>query len=211
MWMVSWYRTVLEGTRGTEPPGGTARLEDALNAEASALAPGSNGLLTLPDWLAPGHAAWRRGALLGFDGSQGRAHIYRSILEGIALTMANNTAAMEQALGRRLAPVLVSGGGSGSDLMMQILADVFDRPARRTTVNDAAGLGAAICAAVGHGLYPDWDQASAAMVASGDEFVPDARAARAYQKINTVYRSLTAFTDPLFRSMADGLRDLERT
>src|SRR6185437_4630193 len=124
MWTVSWYRTVLEGPHGKEPPAEAARLEDTLNAEASELAPGSNGLLTLPDWLAPGHAAWRRGALLGFDGSQGRAHIYRSILEGIALTMANHTAAMEQALGRRLSPVLVSGGGSSSDLMMQIVADV---------------------------------------------------------------------------------------
>ena len=124
--------------------------------------------------------------------------------------MANHTAAMEQALGRGLAPVLVSGGGSGSDLMMQILADVFDWPARRTTVNDAAGLGAAICAAVGHGVYPGWDQATAAMVAAGDEFVPDTQAARAYQKINRVYAALTTFTDPLFRSMADGLHGLER-
>ena len=210
MWMVSWYRTVLEGSHGEEPPAGTARLEDALNAEASELAPGSNGLLTVPDWLAPTDAAWRRGALLGFDGSQGRAHIYRSLLEGIALTMANNTAAMEQALGRRLSPVLVSGGGSRSDLMMQIVADVFGRPARRTTVNDAAGLGAAICAAVGHGLYPDWGQATAAMVAGGEEFAPDARAARAYQQINQVYAGLTSVTDPLFRSMADGLQGLER-
>jgi sugar (pentulose or hexulose) kinase len=184
--------------------------EDALDAEAGELAPGSNGLLTLPDWLAPGHAAWRRGALLGFDGSQGRAHIYRSILEGIALTMANNTAAMERALGRRLSPVLVSGGGSRSDLMMRIVADVFDRPTRRTTVNDAAGLGAAICAAVGHGIYPGWGQATAAMVAAGDEFAPDAVAARAYRQINTVYAGLTAVTDPLFRSMADRLRGLER-
>src|SRR5262249_55639783 len=101
------------------------------------------GLGTVPGWVGRGDAAWRRGALLGFDGSQGRAHIYRSILEGIALTMANNTAAMERGLGRRLSPVLVSGGGSRSDLMMQIVADVFDRPARRTAVNDAAGLGAA--------------------------------------------------------------------
>jgi xylulokinase len=210
MWTVSWYRTVLEGSHGEEPPAGAARLEDELNAAASQLAPGSNGLLTLPDWLAPGHAVWRRGALLGFDGSQGRAHIYRSILEGIALTMANNTAAMEQALGRRLSPVLVSGGGSRSDLMMQIVADVFDRPARRTTVNDAAGLGAAICAAVGHGLYPDWDQATAAMVSPGGQFPPDPRAARAYQQINQVYATLTTFTDPLFRSMADGFQDLDR-
>ena len=207
MWMVSWYRGVLAGSSGSEPE---AHLEDTLNAEASQLAPGSNGLLTLPDWLAPGHAVWRRGALLGFDGSQGRAHIYRSILEGIALTMANNTAAMEKALGSRLSPVLVSGGGSRSDVMMQIVADVFDRPARRTTVIDAAGLGAAICAAVGHGIYPDWDQATAAMVAIGDQFTPDAPAVRAYQQINNIYAGLTSFTDPLFRSMAEALQGLER-
>jgi xylulokinase len=207
MWMVSWYRGVLAGSSGAEPE---AHLEDTLNAEASQLAPGSNGLLTLPDWLAPGHAVWRRGALLGFDGSQGRAHIYRSILEGIALTMANNTAAMEKALGSRLSPVLVSGGGSRSDVMMQIVADVFDRPARRTTVIDAAGLGAAICAAVGHGIYPDWDQATAAMVAIGDQFTPDAPAVRAYQQINNIYAGLTSFTDPLFRSMAEALQGLER-
>ena len=208
MWMVSWYRTLLEGSHGEELE--MTRLEDALNAEASQLAPGSNGLLTLPDWLAPGHAVWRRGALLGFDGSQGRAHIYRSILEGIALTMANNTAAMEKTLGRRLSPVLVSGGGSRSDVMMQVVADVFDRPARRTTVTDAAGLGAAICAAVGHGIYPDWDQATAAMVAIGDQFAPDASAVRAYQQINKIYAGLTSFTDPLFRSMADVLEGLDR-
>jgi xylulokinase len=225
MWTVSWYRTVLEGppgslgvhgapglpgSRGGEPPAGTPSFEDVLDVEAGSLAPGSNGLLTVPDWLAPGDAAWRRGALLGFDGSQGRAHIYRSILEGIALTMANHTAAMERALGRRLSPVLVSGGGSRSDLMMQIVADVFGRPARRTTVNDAAGLGAAICAAVGHGIYPDWAQATAAMVTDGEGFGPRARASHAYQKINTVYAGLTSFTDPLFRSMADGLQGLDR-
>jgi xylulokinase len=210
MWTVSWYRGVLEGSRREEPPAATAPLEDALNAEASELAPGCNGLLTLPDWLAPGAATWRRGALLGFDGSQGRAHIYRSILEGIALTMANNTAAMEQALARRLSSLLVSGGGSRSDLMMQIVADVFDRPTRRTAVNDAAGLGAAICAAVGHGIYPDWGQATAAMVTPGDEFVPGIQGARAYQQINKVYSGLTSFTDPLFRSMADGLGGLDR-
>jgi sugar (pentulose or hexulose) kinase len=210
MWMVSWYRTILEGSHGEEPEPGMARLEDALNAAASELAPGSNGLLTLPDWLAPGEATWRRGALLGFDGSQGRTHIYRSILEGIALTMFNNTAAMEKALGRRLSPVLVSGGGSHSDLMMQIVADVFGTPARRGTVADAAGLGAALCAAVGHGLYPDWDQATAAMVRPGDHFTPDPSAVRAYRQVNQVYSTLTSYTDPLFRTLADTLHTLPR-
>jgi sugar (pentulose or hexulose) kinase len=117
---------------------------------------------------------------------------------------------MEKTLGCRLSPVLVSGGGSRSDVMMQVVADVFDRPACRTTVADAAGLGAAICAAVGHGIYPDWDQATAAMVAVGDQFAPDAPAVRAYQQINKIYAGLTSFTDPLFRSMADVLQGLDR-
>ncbi|HEY3953760.1 MAG TPA: FGGY-family carbohydrate kinase [Streptosporangiaceae bacterium] len=209
MWTVSWWRTVLEDGHGMEPAPDAPRLEETLNAEASELAPGSNGLLTLPDWLAPGTAAFRRGALLGFDGSQGRAHIYRSILEGIALTMAMHTAAMEQGLGRRLSSVLVSGGGSRSDLMMQIIADVFGRPASRTAVSDAAGLGAAICAAVGHGVHPGWAEATAAMVTPGEQFTPRQRAVSAYRRISQVYAGLTAFTDPLFRSMTEGLSGIE--
>ena len=45
----------------------------------------------------------------------------------------------------------------------------------------------------------------------GDQFAPDPRAARAYQKVNKVDATLTTFTGPLFRSMADGLQGLERT
>ena len=45
----------------------------------------------------------------------------------------------------------------------------------------------------------------------GDQFAPDSRAARAYQEINKMYATLTTFTDPLFRSMADGLQGLVST
>jgi xylulokinase len=101
-------------------------------------------------------------------------------------------------------------GGSCADPMMHIVADVFGRPTRRTTVNEAADVGAAICAAVGHGVCPDWGQAAAAMVSSRDQFAPDPRAAHVYQEINGVHATLTTFTDPLFRSMGDGLQGLER-
>ncbi|MDX3661461.1 FGGY-family carbohydrate kinase [Streptomyces sp. ID05-26A] len=84
---------------------------------------------------------YRRGALLGFDGSQGRHHVYRSILEGIALTMRRHGASMAEALGREFPELIVSGGGSRSDLMMQTFADVFGRPVRRTRMSDAAGAG----------------------------------------------------------------------
>ena len=190
MWTVSWFRSLLAD--------GSVDLQDRLNEEAAAVEPGSNGLYAIMDWLAPDHAPFRRGALLGFDGSQGRAHIYRSILEGIALTMHGHTATMEAALGRHHDAVLVSGGGSRSDLMMQIVADVFDRPALRTTVTDAAGVGAAICAAVGLGVHPDWATAADAMTTVERTFEPRSAEVATYAEIGRRYTGLTGFTDPLF-------------
>jgi hypothetical protein len=49
------------------------------------------------------------------------------------------------------------------------------------------------------------------MVSPGRQFTPDPRAARAYQQIIQVYATLTGYTDPLFRAMADGLAGLDRT
>lgn len=205
MWTVSWYRNLLEGDPGPDASLPAASgIEEELNAGAAKLAAGSNGLMTVLDWLAPGKHPHRRGAMIGFDGSQGRFHVYRSILEGIALTMLNHTRVMERALGREFTSMVVSGGGSRSDLMMQIVADVFDLPARRTAMNDAAGLGAAICAAVGAAVHPDWDSAVDAMVTVADTFAPHADQVATYLGINQVYAGLTTYTDPLFRFTAGG-------
>ncbi|MFD4643424.1 FGGY-family carbohydrate kinase [Lentzea sp. NPDC058436] len=188
MWTVSWYRQLVDSDLGE------------LEAGAAAVEPGCGGLLTVLDWLAPGDHPYRRGALLGFDGTQGRYHVYRSILEGIALTMRRHSESMADALGREFPELIVSGGGSRSDLMMQIFADVFGRPVRRTRMSDAAGLGAAICAAVGSGVHPDWDSAVKAMVTTADVFTPSP-AAEVYARLAGDHARVTDFTDPLFASL----------
>ena len=136
--------------------------------------------------------------MIGFDGSQGRAHVHRSILEGIALTMHGHLTRLESDLGRAFDDVLVAGGGSRSDLMMQILADVLARPVRRTASPDAAGVGAAVCAAVGAGVHPDWDTATAAMVVPGRSFPPDPAGVAAYRPVARTYARLGELTDPVF-------------
>ncbi len=131
MWTGSWFRDRASGL-GRPGSGQEAQaLEDTLNAESALVPPGCGGLMTLLDWLPPADAPQRRGAMVGFDGSQGRAHVYRSIPEGIALTMAGHVARMERDLGRRFDRLLVAGGGSRSPVLMAILADVFDRPTCR--------------------------------------------------------------------------------
>ncbi len=173
MWIVSWLRDLV----GADPDPGDL---DALEAGAREVPPGCGGLVTVPDWLAPGHAPHRRGAILGLDASMGRAHLYRSLLEGIAITMRLHVEEMEAALGARSPLLVLSGGGSRSGLVRRIVADVFDRPVQRAGFPDAAGLGAAICAAVGAGVHPGFGAAVAAMVSPGEVTEPQPDAARRY-------------------------------
>jgi sugar (pentulose or hexulose) kinase len=128
-----------------------------LEAGAVGLDPGRGGPLTLPDWLPPAGAPHRRGVLWGLDGTHGPHgphHLCRSVLEGIVLTMRTHVEAIESALEQSPGRLVMSGGGSRSELMCRIVADVFGRAVERAGVADAAALGAAICAAVGHGLHP---------------------------------------------------------
>ncbi|WP_426185840.1 FGGY-family carbohydrate kinase [Microbacterium sp. TWP3-1-2b2] len=190
MWTVSWWRDLLDGGQGIT--------DDELNVEASSIAPGSDGLFAVLDWLAPGGAAHRRGALLGFDGRQGRFHVHRAILEGIALTMRGHVDAMEAALGHRFESVIVSGGGSRADLMMRILAAVFERPVRRNRLTDAAGMGAAISAFVGAGVHASWSESVAATVHGADSFAPEPEWVLAYRPVRESYALLPRHLDPLF-------------
>ncbi|MCA1223005.1 FGGY-family carbohydrate kinase [Streptomyces sp. 8L] len=200
MWTVSWYRDLLgeEAAAGARAAG--LSVEDHLNGEAAKVPAGSDGLMTVLDWLAPAEAPYRKGTVLGFDGRQGRYHLYRSILEGLALTVYGAGTRMARELGTEFTGVVVSGGGSHSDLMMRIVADVFGLPARRPAVAGAAGLGAAVCAAVGLGTYGTFAEAVDAMVRPGGAFTPDGPTHALYQRMYEVYRDIPALTDPVYRA-----------
>lgn len=202
MWTVSWFRDLL-GPEAVAAAAAEGRsVEEQLGLEAQEVPAGSGGLLTVLDWLAPTDEAHRRGSILGFDGLQGRAHIYRSILEAIALTMHGHASAMAAELGVDFTRVVISGGGSVSPLLAQILADVFDRPVRRPRTTDGAGLGAAICAAVATGVHPSFAAAQEAMVSVRDEFLPDPVAHGVYRALEPVHASAGRATDDLYRRLA---------
>jgi sugar (pentulose or hexulose) kinase len=200
MWMISWFIGTLGPDivlraleEGISP-------EQLIDREAESVPAGCDGLMTVLDWLAPPSQAFKRGLMIGFDGRHTRAHMYRSILEAIALTMKNHLDAMTDELQTGIDAIIVSGGGSNSSLFMQIFADVFGVPAVRNVVNSAAGLGAAICAAVGVGVYPDFHQAVEAMVRIRDTFSPDPDTAMLYSRMNNeVYRDMTLHTDPILK------------
>ena len=171
MWTVSWLRDLLHpGAPGDD----LYAFDRELGLAAAAVPAGCDGVAAVLDWLAPAEEPHRRGAFVGFSGAQGRGHLFRAVLEAIAFTMADHVEEMEGERGTAACGVIVTGGGAQSSLLVQIVADVLGRPVRRALVDDAAGIGAAVCAGVGAGLYPTWDAAVAAMAGTGVPVAPSA-------------------------------------
>jgi sugar (pentulose or hexulose) kinase len=83
---------------------------------------------------------------------------------------------------------------------MEIFSDVFGITASRNTTEGGASLGAAICAAVGAGIYPDIETAAERMTEgqSRESFAPDLANAALYARINeTVTATIRDATDPV--------------
>ena len=191
MWTVSWYRDILgEGYAKLAKEQGMSP-EEALGREAEKVPVGSDGLMTVLNWLANVDARYQKGIMIGFDGRHTRGHIYRSILEAVAMTMKRHVTDMCNEVGTTINKLIITGGGSNSDLFMQIFADVFDIPVVRNEVNGAAGLGSAICAAVAANVYDSFESAVEHMVRIKDRFTPIAENVEVYEKLIPVYSEIT--------------------
>jgi sugar (pentulose or hexulose) kinase len=196
MWHISWFKGILGDDLGRSARESGHSVEELLDAEADHVPPGSDGLLTVPDWLAPASQLHRKGVMIGFDQRHTRGHMYRSIMESIAMRMKNNLDRMNRDLGAVTDKLIVCGGGSNSRVFMQIVADVFGIRTVRNGVNGAAALGAAICVAVATGVYADFNEAVGAMVHERDEFTPDPANHRVYTRINEgAYRDLATMLE----------------
>jgi sugar (pentulose or hexulose) kinase len=203
-WMVEWFKRefgadeVARAAALDQPP--EALFEDLLASSP----PGSMGLVLQPYWMPgvryPGPEA--KGAVLGFGDVHGRAHLYRAILEGLAYGLREGAERSVRRSGVPIRELRVAGGGSQSRAAVQLFADVFGLPAARPHTHEAAGLGAAIDAAVGVGIHPDPETAVGAMVHLGERFEPDPLAARLYDDLyRSVYLRMYDRLQPLYREI----------
>ncbi len=203
-WMVSWFKNEfglreqkLADEQGIQP-------EDLFDDLVNAVPPGSDGLVLQPYWSPglrfPGPEA--RGAIIGFSDSHTRAHIYRAILEGLAYALRE---ASEKSNRRTKIPIRelrVAGGGSQSDAALQLTADIFGLPVSRPHLYETSGLGAAIDAAVGVGIHPNFDTAVAGMTRIGETFLPDPNTQAVYDELyNGVYKNMYRQLRPLYKAM----------
>ncbi len=205
-WLVTWFKEHFGQIEAAAAAEKGVPAESLLDELAAATPPGAMGLILQPFWTPgvryPGPEA--KGSIIGFGSVHGKGHLYRAILEGLALALREGRERIERKTKRRIERLTVCGGGSKSDLMMQITADVFNLPAARPSLEETSALGAAILAAAGTGLHPDVDAAVTEMTGRGEVFTPRAEAVEIYdglydQVYTKIYRRLKGLFGSIMR------------
>ena len=137
-----------------------------LDQLAQQVKPGSDGLFYYPYPMgakAPRFSPNATAVFFGLKLMHKKAHLVRSILEGVAFQYADSLELLKD-LGVRIKEASIVGGEARSSFWNQIKANALGRPVRRPAVEDAATLGSAILASVGIGIHSSVERAVRNMV-----------------------------------------------
>jgi xylulokinase len=130
---------------------------ETLEAEAAAVPPGADGLVMLPYLQGERTPIWdehARGVFSGLALHHGRGHLYRALLEGIALSFRHSLLVAEDT-GLRLHEVIATNGAGKSALLRQTLADALGSPLVWSAQSGGTLAGAAVLAGLGTGSIRD--------------------------------------------------------
>src|SRR5438445_13290465 len=115
------------------------------------------------------------GIMVGITRGTTAAHITRATLESIALQTLDVVDLMERETGVRVPELRVDGGAVSNDLLMQIQADVLQRPVVRAATAETTALGAALLAGLAVGFWKD-EREVESLARVGARFEPHMRA-----------------------------------
>ncbi len=136
----------------------------------------TGGAYLVPAFTGLGSPWWdpyARGALVGLTRGTGRAEIARATVESMAYQTRDVVDAMTNAADADIARLVVDGGASVMDLLMQFQADQLGVPVTRSAISETTAMGAAYLAGLAEGVWSSKDEVRANWASSG-EFLPNA-------------------------------------
>jgi len=160
---------------------------------AEAVTPGSDGLIFLP-YLSgertPHMDAEARGLFFGLTLRHGQGHLARAVMEGVVFAL-RDCLEIYRGLGQQVDRVIASGGGAQSPFWLQLQADILNVEVLKSRMDEQAGVGAAITAGVGAGLYAGYQEACSQVVRWSDTvYTPDPSAVQRYDAYFRLYQEL---------------------
>ena len=167
-----------------------------LCAEAEASPPGAHGMLSTigaavfnASALEPPVDTLTFSSIMARDGQAGRADVARAILEGMAYAVRANVEQVLQVSGGTLAELWLGGGITRCVAWTGIVSEVMGCRVRVSASVEASALGAAICAGVGAGLFPDLGTGAQKLARISREHQPGADS-ETYQALYADWQSL---------------------
>jgi len=143
---------------------GLGMIERSSDIEAlAASVPDAGGVVFVPALAGLGAPHWRadaRGAFFGMTRGTTKAHIARAVLDGIALQIVDLLDAIAADADASVARLRVDGGAAANDLLMQTQSDLLAVTIDRPPMLEATGLGAALVAGLGVGVFDSLDALS---------------------------------------------------
>lgn len=131
------------------------KLSQDLDVEAADTSDGVVFVPSLSGSLAPRWNPDARGAFLGLQLSTTRSNMIKSVIDSIAFSVKEVIGIIKDNVSVEIKRLVVDGGLSNSNLVMQTQANVLGIPVERAELVEATAFGAAKAAAIGLGLT-DW-------------------------------------------------------
>ncbi|GAC1443626.1 MAG: xylulokinase [Chloroflexota bacterium] len=187
-----WFKDTVATAEIAQAEAESRDVYDVLMDLASRAPAGSDGLYFLPYLTGertPHGDPTARGVFFGLSLAHTRAHMTRSVLEGVTYALADSVALMRD-LGIDVSVIRATGGGAQSPLWRQILADVLNARILTSAEDSGPALGAAIIAGTGVGIFPSIPQAVDQYVQSDSETEPNGSVLEVYRRGHELYSSL---------------------
>lgn len=176
---------------------------DILTAIAATVPPGAEGLIFHPYLAGERSPLWdanARGSFFGLALHHTKAHLIRSVLEGIVYNLHVVLTALQDVVGPAKS-IQATGGFARSTLWRQMLADVFDRAVTIPETFESSCFGAAILGLYALGHIGSLERVSD-MIGETHRHRPIPENVQQYQKILPLYVELLEHFKPLYGSIA---------
>lgn len=207
-WMLSWFTKEFASEENVEAQIEKIAPEEILNKKLLEIPPGSNGLIVQPYW-GPGlHRPLAKGAIIGFYDVHTKFHIYRAIIEGIAYALKEGLEGIVKKTHKAIRYLTISGGGSKSDAICQITADIFNIPVYKTDSYESSSKGCAMALFLALGVFKNVEEAKEKMVRYTKKFYPNKEAVEKYCELyKKVYLKMYPHLHTIYKNLTDYLQE----
>jgi len=120
----------------------------------------SNGVYVIPAFSGLGAPHWdmnRKASIVGLTFDCNKEHVIRAALESIPYQIKDVITAMESEAGVTLEKIMIDGGLTSNSFVVQLLADLLEKPVINLGLAEISGLGAAYLAGLKSGMYESID------------------------------------------------------